>query len=54
MALTALAQVLGGANKVAYATSIDNVPNLRIVNFVWDATTPAILYFASVRDSQGV
>lgn len=27
MSLTALAQVLGGANKVAYATSLDNVPN---------------------------
>ncbi|MFR0553896.1 hypothetical protein ACLUXD_04570 [Loigolactobacillus coryniformis subsp. coryniformis] len=54
MSLTALAQVLGGANKVAYATSLDNVPNLRIVNFVWDETTPNVLYFASVRDSRGV
>lgn len=54
MSLTASAQVLGGANKVAYATSLDNVPNLRIVNFVWDETTPNVLYFASVRDSRGV
>ncbi len=54
MALSDLAQVLGGANKVAYATSLQDVPNLRIVNFVWDETTPGILYFASVRDSQGV
>lgn len=54
MSLTALAQVLGGANKVAYATSLDNVPNLRIVNFVWNEATPNVLYFASVRDSRGV
>ncbi|MFD1318379.1 hypothetical protein [Loigolactobacillus zhaoyuanensis] len=54
MILSDLAQVLGGANKLAYATSLANIPNLRIVNFVWDPTTPAVLYFASVHDSSGV
>ncbi|MCL5459503.1 hypothetical protein M3M33_12690 [Loigolactobacillus coryniformis] len=54
MTLSGLAQVMQGANKIAYATSLVNVPNLRIVNFVWDAATPRVVYFASVQDSSGV
>ncbi|KRM57697.1 hypothetical protein [Secundilactobacillus malefermentans] len=49
-----LEKVFDGANKLAYATSIDGIPNLRIVNFVWEKETPNIIYFASVRDSKGV
>lgn len=48
-----LEKVFDGANKLAYATSIDGIPNLRIVNFVWEKETPNIIYFASVRDSKG-
>ena len=31
-----LEKVFNGANKLTYATSIDGIPNLRIVNFVWE------------------
>ncbi|WP_125980739.1 hypothetical protein [Loigolactobacillus iwatensis] len=52
--MTDLEKVMLGANKLAYATSLENIPNLRIVNFVWEKETPAVVYFASVHDSQGV
>lgn len=38
---------MDGSNNIALATSIENVPNVRIVNFVWDEKTPNKIYFTS-------
>lgn len=34
---------------IALATSVDNIPNVRIVNCCYDLTKPGIVYFSSVR-----
>ena len=47
-------KIMNTAQAVALATSIDNMPNVRIVNFVYDETTPGIIYFASFPDNQKV
>ena len=40
-------EILGKTNEIALATSVHNVPNVRIVNFCFNAEYPDILYFAS-------
>ncbi|ASA23050.1 pyridoxamine 5'-phosphate oxidase family protein [Paenibacillus donghaensis] len=47
-------QILEHTNRLALATAIDQVPNVRIVNFVYDASRPGILYFTSDRDNRKV
>ncbi|MET3211482.1 UNVERIFIED_CONTAM: putative pyridoxamine 5'-phosphate oxidase family protein [Paenibacillus sp. PvR008] len=34
---------------IALATSANNIPNVRAVNFCYDVTRPGIMYFTSVR-----
>lgn len=34
---------------IALATSVNNIPNVRAVNFCYDVTRPGIMYFTSVR-----
>ncbi|GHS99301.1 hypothetical protein AGMMS50276_22690 [Synergistales bacterium] len=47
-------RVLDSTNAIALATAIDNVPNVRIVNFCYDKNRPEILYFASDRENRKV
>ncbi|MDR0638728.1 MAG: hypothetical protein LBG27_07505 [Spirochaetaceae bacterium] len=39
---------------IALATSVDNIPNVRIVNFCFKKEAPATLYFTSDRENQKV
>lgn len=47
-------EVLGSTNEIALATSVDNIPNVRIVNYCYNPEQPDILYFASDRSNQKV
>lgn len=47
-------QVLTKANRIALATAINDIPNVRIVNFCFEADRPDVLYFASDRSNQKV
>lgn len=49
-----LKEIFDGATTMALATSIDDAPQVRIVNFAWDENTPAILYFTSDRTNNKV
>jgi len=40
-------EILGKTNEIALATAVNNIPNVRIVNFCFNADRPDILYFAS-------
>lgn len=42
-------QVLETTTEIALATSVDNVPNVRIVSFIFDEKRPGVLYFAADR-----
>ncbi len=47
-------EVLNKAREIALATSVANIPNVRIVNFVYDTEKPGILYFTSNRNNPKV
>lgn len=47
-------EVLGNTNEIALATAVENIPNVRIVNFCCNPEQPNILYFASDRDNRKV
>lgn len=47
-------EVLGSTNEIALATSVENIPNVRIVNYCYNPEQPDILYFASDRSNQKV
>ena len=47
-------EVLENANSIALATTANNIPNVRIVNFVFRADSPKTLYFTSDRTNQKV
>ena len=47
-------EILDGTNEIALATSIDNIPNVRIVSFVRKAEHPGVIYFATDRTNQKV
>ncbi|MDR1912696.1 MAG: pyridoxamine 5'-phosphate oxidase family protein [Helicobacteraceae bacterium] len=47
-------EVLGNTNAIALATSVDNVPDVRIVNFIRDQQRPNVLFFASDRTNRKV
>ena len=40
-------EILEKTNEIALATAVNNIPNVRIVNFCFNAERPDILYFAS-------
>ena len=46
--------ILKNTNEIALATAVDNIPNVRIVNFCFMPERPDILYFASDRDNRKV
>jgi uncharacterized pyridoxamine 5'-phosphate oxidase family protein len=47
-------EILAKTHNLALATSVDNIPNVRIVNFCFKKEEPAILYFTSHRKNQKV
>jgi uncharacterized pyridoxamine 5'-phosphate oxidase family protein len=46
--------ILGKTHCIALATSVDDMPNVRIVNFCVKKEEPSILYFTSHRKNQKV
>lgn len=49
-----LSEILSKTNKIALATSVNGVPNVRIVNFCFENEKPELLYFASDRENHKV
>ena len=47
-------KILEKSSTLALATSAENIPNVRIVNFCQDKQHPEILYFASDRENNKV
>jgi uncharacterized pyridoxamine 5'-phosphate oxidase family protein len=41
-------KIMGRAQRIALASAVDNIPNVRIVNFVFTASEK-VLYFASTK-----
>ena len=41
-------KIMGKAERIALASAVDNIPNVRIVNFVFSASEK-VLYFASTK-----
>ncbi|MEO3944615.1 pyridoxamine 5'-phosphate oxidase family protein [Gorillibacterium sp. CAU 1737] len=39
--------VFAQTDKIAIATSVNNMPNVRVVNFIHDERRPGVLYFSS-------
>lgn len=54
MNIQPLYQVLDKTNAIALATSVDNKPNVRIVNFCYAPERSGVLYFATDRENQKV
>lgn len=46
--------ILEKTNQAALATAVQGIPNVRIVNFVYDINRPGTLYFSSDRGNQKV
>ncbi|EHS55039.1 pyridoxamine 5'-phosphate oxidase family protein [Paenibacillus sp. Aloe-11] len=47
-------EILEETNRIALATSVDNIPSVRNVNFAYDTNRPGIIYFTSDRRNQKV
>jgi uncharacterized pyridoxamine 5'-phosphate oxidase family protein len=47
-------EIFGKTHCIALATSVNNVPNVRIVNFCIKKEEPSILYFTSYRKNQKI
>lgn len=41
-------------NEIALATAVNNIPNVRIVNFYYDERKKGILYFSSFRNNEKI
>lgn len=39
---------------IAIATSVDGIPNVRVVNFLYDEERPGVLYFSTRKNSDKV
>lgn len=46
-------KIMSEQKEMALATSVNNIPNVRIVNFIFDSTHN-ILYFASFKDNDKI
>ena len=42
-------EMMANTKDIALATSVNNVPNVRIVNFYYDPRKPGVVYFTSVK-----
>ncbi|MGI6751863.1 MAG: pyridoxamine 5'-phosphate oxidase family protein [Anaerovoracaceae bacterium] len=47
-------ELLEKTNELAIATSVDNIPNVRVVNFTYDIDRLGILYFAASKTASKV
>ncbi|MDR1163910.1 MAG: pyridoxamine 5'-phosphate oxidase family protein [Candidatus Accumulibacter sp.] len=47
-------EILGKTNEIALATSVHDVPNVRIVSFCLDPERPDVLLFATDRENRKV
>ncbi len=47
-------EVMNSSYLIALATSVENIPNVRVVNFIQDENTPEKLYFATFKNNQKV
>ncbi len=43
--------LMNKSTEIALATSVNNVPNVRIVNYVWDEKTPDTIYIFTEPES---
>ena len=41
-------------NEIALATSVENIPNVRIVNFYFDEKKNGVIYFSSFRNNEKI
>jgi uncharacterized pyridoxamine 5'-phosphate oxidase family protein len=44
-------EVMNFARYIALATSVDDIPNVRLVDFCYLPETPGVIYFGTFRDS---
>jgi uncharacterized pyridoxamine 5'-phosphate oxidase family protein len=47
-------RIMAEQGEIALATCVDNVPNVRIVNFYYDTKKKGIVYFSTFKDNQKV
>ncbi|MCD8552317.1 pyridoxamine 5'-phosphate oxidase family protein [Seleniivibrio sp.] len=47
-------RVLNSSKVLALATSVDNVPNVRLLSYVHDLSRPGVVYFATENHSRKV
>lgn len=47
-------KIMREESDIAIATSVNNIPNVRIVNFYYDEKKPGVIYFMTGKDSQKV
>jgi uncharacterized pyridoxamine 5'-phosphate oxidase family protein len=45
--LTKFNNIMNRSAEIALATSVDNMPRVRVVNFVYDGNTPGVVYFST-------
>lgn len=53
MNISLLKEVTRTTNKMALSLSVDNLANVKIVNFVWFEDQPDTLFFSSVKGAKG-
>lgn len=44
-------RIMETTNEIALATAVDNIPNVRIINFYYDTDKKGIVYFATFKNS---
>lgn len=49
--LKELNRVIEETNKIALATSVNNIPNVRVVNFCYNPQNRGVVYFSTFRDN---
>ncbi|MCL2439546.1 MAG: pyridoxamine 5'-phosphate oxidase family protein [Alphaproteobacteria bacterium] len=52
--MTNYEKLMNGGTEIALATSFNNFPNVRIVNFVWDKGVPGMIYFATTPSERKI
>lgn len=43
-------RIMENQGEIALSTSVDNIPNVRIVNFYYDSGKKGVLYFSTFKD----
>ena len=47
-------RIMASQKELALATSIDNIPNVRIVNFYYDITRKGVIYFSTFSNNSKI